>query len=125
SNGSKFQKILNDEYREVGEPNADVAVIEWDSPGDFLRAHSGKRNKNGTYDHKDEMFSPIKGDSKSGFEEGHTDGGGGVYKVGTKYYQRKNEKEREANLPKVSVNGVRIVDQDEIQRILKELGLSN
>ncbi len=49
SDGSEFQKILNDEYREVGEPNADIAVIEWDSPGDFLRAHSGKRNKNGAF----------------------------------------------------------------------------
>lgn len=125
SDGSEFQKILNDEYTEVAEPNADVAVIEWDSPGDFLRAHSGKRSKDGKYNHKDNIYSPKKGDSKEGFEDGHTDGGGGLYKVGTKYYQKKNEKDREANLPSVSVNGVRIVDQKEIKKILKDLGLSN
>lgn len=125
SDGSEFQKILNDEYIEVAELNADVAVIEWDSPGDFLRAHSGKRSKDGKYNHKDNIYSPKKGDTKEGFEDGHTNGGGGLYKVGTKYYQKKNEKDKEANLPSVSVNGVRIVDQEEIKKILKDLGLSN
>jgi RHS repeat-associated protein len=124
ADGSEFQKILNDEYTEVSEPNADVAVIEWNSSGDFLRAHSGKKNKKG-YNHKDEIFSPKKDDSKEGFEEGHTDGGNGVYKVGTKYYQKKSKKDKEANLPKVTVNGVRIVNEDEIKKILKDLGLSN
>lgn len=121
--GSEFQKILDDEYNEVDEPQAGVAVIEWDSPGDFLRPHSGKRNKNGTYDHKDDMFAPKKGDSKEGLMEGREDGSGGVYKVGTKFYQRKNEKDKEASLPKVTVDGVRIVNQDEIKKILKDLGL--
>ncbi len=59
------------------------------------------------------------------FEEGHTGGGNGAFKVGTKYYQKKNEKDKEASLPKVSVDGVRIVNQDEIKKILKDLGLSN
>ena len=124
SDGSEFQKILHDEYTEVGEPNADIAVIEWSSPRDFLRAHSGKKNKKG-YNHKNEIYEPKQGDSKEGFEEGHDDGGNGVYKVGTKYYQKNNEKDKEADLPQVSVNGVRIVNQDEIKKILKDLGLSN
>jgi len=122
SDGSGFQKVLNDEYEEVDAPGADVAVIEWTSVGDFLRAHAGKVNKDGTYDHKDEIFAPILGDSKTGFMENHDQGGGGYYKVGTKYYKKK-EQDKKADLPKVTVNGVRIVDADQIKAILKQLGI--
>jgi hypothetical protein len=79
-------------------------------------------NKDGTYDHKNDIFSPNNSDTKDGFQQGHTSGNG-VYKVGTKYYQKKDEKSKEADLPKVSVNGVRIVNQEEISNILKQLGL--
>lgn len=122
--GSEIQKILNDEYIEVNEPSASVAVIEWDSPDDFVRAHSGKKNSNGTYDHKDEIFSAKKGDSKEGFQREHNDGNG-VYKVGTRYYQRKNNGDKKVTLPKVTVNGVRISDPAEIKKILKQLKLAN
>jgi len=53
----------------------------------------------------------------------HDDGGGGVYKVGTKYYKKKG-KDKEASLPTVSVNGVRIVSQEQIKSILQQLGIS-
>jgi RHS repeat-associated protein len=121
SDGSEFQKVLNDEYVEVDKPDANVAVIEWSSVGDFVRAHAGKVNKDGTFDHKDEIFAPVTGDDINGFMKGH-DSGNGVYKVGTKYY-RKKEEDKKADLPTVTVNGVRIVDEDQIKQILNQLGV--
>lgn len=55
---------------------------------------------------------------------GHDDGGGGIYKVGTEFY-RKKQQDKKANLPKITVNGVRIVNEEEIKQILQQLGIEN
>lgn len=126
SDGSEFNKLLADEYNEVPMSEATQAVIEWRREGEFVRPHSGKRNADGTYDHKDENQPVISGVSYDDFMRGREIGGNGYYSnVGTKFYSRReNNNGKTTNATQgVVINGIRYTNKTEINKIFKQLGL--
>ena len=124
---SPVQGILDAEYdQDVPENQATAAVImrTSDDPNLDKRvyAHSGRRNADGTFNHDDDIYPLRKNVSKSDFEDGH-DGTSAGYSTTLKYIKKKDKDKTTNTNSGIVVNGVRIVDQDQINQILKQLGL--
>ncbi len=119
-----LEKVLQDEYT-VGQSvnGANIAIVQWEYPdGDIEYAHSGVIRSDGKYDHDDDVYRVEKGASKERFMQGHR---GERYGAKTNELQGKKKTESKKSQTKagVVVNGVRITDEEEINKIFKELGI--
>ncbi len=117
---------MNDEFNEVpATEQGRFSVIWWNVGKGRDAVHAAKNNPDGSYDQDDAEKKPNKQAEGSEFwGEKRKDP---IQKPGVVQYNRKSEhtkyKKPYTPLPKTSVNGVNIVDEEEIKRILNDLGL--
>jgi|GEM_PF-2289879 len=125
--GESIEQLIADEYTELPEgQKGKFSVIYWNSSKGKDPVHAAKNNADGTYDQDD---AENKVNTKAGegefWGENRKDP---LQNPTVSQYNRKNGDHKQYKgtyepLPKVSVNGVNIVDKKEIEKILKNLGI--
>ncbi len=126
NDGESIKQLLEDEYTELPKgKKGDFSVIFWNVGEERDAVHAAKNNADGTYDQDD---AEKRVDTKAG--EGEFWGKNRRdpnQNPSVSQYNRKSKhmqyKGSYRHLPKVSINGVNIVDKSEIRRILKSLGI--
>jgi RHS repeat-associated protein len=126
TDGESIKQLIDDEYTEVPTgKKGKVSVIFWNNGEDPQAVHAAKNNADGTYDQDDaENRVNTKAGESEFWGENRKDPN---QSPSVSQYNRKSDHKQFMGsykaLPKVSVNGVSIVDEKEIGKILKSLGL--